>query len=441
MQVQDQLTQTYRQHVAQLQSHVQHILQTEPVDGLVIHSGQTKRYFLDDQDYPFKANPHFKAWLPVNVANCWLIVNGTDKPTLIYYQPDDFWHKTDTLEDDYWTDFYDIHVLTQANQVEKLLPRIVDRYAYIGEHIEVAKALGFEQINPEPVLNYFHYHRAYKSDYEVTCIKLATEKAVKCHLAAKQAFLNGLSELDVHYAYLAAGQMVEQDLPYPNIIAFNQNAATLHYTQHERLAPSAPLSLLIDAGAMFNGYAADITRTYSYKNNEFQQVINRLAAIQQQLIDLVKPNLSFGDLHHQCHVKIAELLVELDIVTLSAKDSLQQGITNSFFPHGLGHHLGLQVHDVGGFMADDRGTHMPAPQDHPFLRTTRKLENKMLVTIEPGLYFIESLLNKLKQSDQGKYINWDRVDNFIPFGGIRIEDNVLVQTTSTINLTRQAGLA
>ena len=102
----------YPAHVAELQTRSRNVLRRENLDGLVIHSGQEIKAFLDDNSYPFRVNPHFKAWLPlVDIANCWLVINGSDKPTLIYYQPVDFWHKVTPLTDSYWNEFFDIKIL------------------------------------------------------------------------------------------------------------------------------------------------------------------------------------------------------------------------------------------------------------------------------------------------------------------------------------------
>ena len=88
---------TFQQHIETLQKRVSEALERESIDGLIIHSGQGKRHFLDDAYYPFKVNPQFKAWLPViDNPNCWLIVDGCRKPTLIFYRPVDFWHKVPT---------------------------------------------------------------------------------------------------------------------------------------------------------------------------------------------------------------------------------------------------------------------------------------------------------------------------------------------------------
>ena len=96
---------------------------------------------------------------------------------------------------------------------------------------------------------------------------------------------------------------------------------------------------------------------------------------------------------------------------------------------------------MGGFMADERGTHQAPPEGHPFLRCTRLIEANQVFTIEPGLYFIDSLLADLAQTDNNQYINWQTVEAFKPFGGIRIEDNVIVHQDRNENMTRDLGLA
>lgn len=437
----DKLASLYQDHIIENQARVKKVLERENLDGLVIHSGQAKRQFLDDLSYPFKCNPLFKAWLPVtDNPNCWLIVNGTDKPKLVFYRPKDFWHKVPDEPSDFWTSEFDIHLLAQPNQVETLLPYDRERFAYLGEQLEVAKALGFDHINPEGVLNFLHYHRAYKTEYEQVCMREANKLAVKAHNAAKDAFYAGKSEYDIQRAYLSACQHAETEVPYDNIVALNENCAILHYTHFERQAPSEMNSFLIDAGAQFNGYAADITRTYSFKDDEFAKLIKAVDTLQKELVDGLKPGLSYVDLHLECHRKIAKVLADFQLVNVSAEKALELGIVSTFFPHGLGHHLGLQVHDMGGFMADERGTHINAPEGHEFLRCTREIEPNMIFTIEPGLYFIESLLQDLANSDNGQFVNWDNVDKFRKYGGIRIEDNVIVHRERNENMTRELAL-
>ncbi len=107
-------------------------------------------------------------------------------------------------------------------------------------------------------------------------------------------------------------------------------------------------------------------------------------------------------------------------------------------PHGLGHLLGLQVHDVGGLQKTPEGGSIPRPEGHPYLRLTRVLEENFVVTMEPGLYFIDQLLDQARGDHRGAKIDWARVEQFRRFGGIRIEDNLAVTAGGCENLTRDA---
>lgn len=437
----NQLELEYPTHIAQLQQRTKQAITRENIEGVVIHSGQEIKAFLDDNAYPFKVNPHFKHWLPLlDVPNCWLIVNGEDKPTLIYYQPVDFWHKVIPLSESYWGEFFTIKLLAQASDVDKLLPYDKKGFAYIGSHIEVAKALGFEIINPEPMLNYFHYHRAYKTTYEKVCLRQSNTLAVKAHKAAKDSFLKGSTEFEIQNAYLNAIGYIGSETPYGNIVALNNNCSILHYMNLEREMPQSHHSFLIDAGANFNGYASDITRTYAFKQDKFAELITRMDQLMLNAVDGLKPGVSYVDLHIATYKEIAQVLAEFGFINVSADIAVESGIVSTFFPHGLGHHLGLQVHDMGGFMADERGTHINAPAEHPFLRTSRVIEAGQVFTIEPGLYFIDSLLQELKNSKNSDQVNWQKVDEMRIFGGIRIEDNIIVHQSHNENMTRDAGL-
>ncbi len=437
----NELLKHYPAHITELQKRSKSALQRDNLQGLVIHSGQEIKVFLDDYGYPFKVNPHFKVWLPLtNLPNSWLIVNGEDKPTLIYYQPVDFWHKVEVLEDCYWNEHFNIKIITNATDVDKLLPYDKKGFAYIGEHIEVAKALGFESINPESPLNYIHYHRAYKTKYEQECMRCSNAIAVKGHKAAKALFLEGASEFDIQQAYLKATEHTCNDTPYGNIVALNKNASILHYTALEKSVPQAHRSFLIDAGASFNGYASDITRTYSFKRDKFAELITRMNTLMLNAVDGLKPGVNYVDLHIQTYKDVGNVLAEFGFINVTAEQAFEAGIISTFFPHGLGHHLGLQTHDVGGFMADERGTHVASPDEHPFLRTSRVIEVNQVFTIEPGLYFIDSLLGDLKASKHSSMVNWSAVEEMRVYGGIRIEDNIIVHQLHNENMTRDLEL-
>ncbi|GLY61326.1 Xaa-Pro dipeptidase [Pectobacterium carotovorum subsp. carotovorum] len=442
----EKLASLYHHHLATLQARAQAVLARHQLDALLIHSGELLTVFLDDHDYPFKVNPQFKAWVPVTqVPNCWLWVDGVNPPKLWFYSPVDYWHNVAPVPESFWTEDIDITVLRNADDIGQLLPSQRERVAYIGYAPQRAQDLGIraDNINPQGVLDYLHYHRAYKTDYELACMREAQKTAVIGHRAAHEAFLSGMSEFDINLAYLTATGHRDIDVPYGNIIALNEHAAVLHYTQLDHQVPSDVRSFLIDAGAEYNGYAADLTRTYSAQSDSaFALLIKDLNQEMLSLIDTVQAGVRYTDYHLQMHQRIAKLLKSHQLVRdISEEAMVEQGLTSPFLPHGLGHLLGLQVHDVAGFMQDDRGTHLAAPPQHPYLRCTRVLESGMVMTIEPGIYFIESLLAPWRESELSQHFDWQKIDALKPFGGIRIEDNIVIHDGRVENMTRDLNLA
>ena len=440
------LSALYKDHIATLQQRTREVLARHQLDGLLIHSGELLTVFLDDHAYPFKVNPQFKAWVPVTqVPNCWLWVDGVNKPKLWFYSPVDYWHNVEPLPESFWTSEVEIIALKSADEIAALLPPARDRVAYLGYAQNRAAGLGVkaENINPQGVIDYLHYHRAYKTDYELACMREAQKLAVAGHRAAHEAFLSGMSEFDINMAYLTATGHRDTDVPYGNIVALNEHAAVLHYTQLEHQVPAEVRSFLIDAGAEYNGYAADITRTYAAQaGSEFAALVSDLNEQELAVIGTLQVGKRYTDYHEQMHHRIAGLLKKHQLVNgLSEEAMVEQGLTTPFLPHGLGHPLGLQVHDVAGFMQDDKGTHLAAPSRYPYLRCTRVLEPGMVLTIEPGLYFIESLLAPWREGAFSQHFDWARIEAMKPYGGIRIEDNVVMYADRIENMTRDLHLA
>jgi len=261
---------------------------------------------------------------------------------------------------------------------------------------------------------------------------------VRGHRAALDAFLGGGSEFDIHNAFCRTAGVVDTALQYGAIVALNQHSATLHYGAAERSLPRQRLSFLIDAGVAFNGYASDITRTWGAGDALFEALVQGVDTLQQRLAAKVFPGQDYVALHLQAHREVAALLHELEVIKIDEEESVINGITGTFLPHGLGHLLGIQVHDIGGHQVDVDGTELAPPKGHPYLRLTRTLEEGFVVTIEPGIYFVDSLLDKLRAGEHSRHINWSRVEQLRPFGGVRIEDDVLATATGPVNLTREA---
>ena len=311
--------------------------------------------------------------------------------------------------------------------------------AAIGESGAVAEALGLAQ-NPPALLTRLDWRRAIKTAYEVECISEANRLGAAGHIAAEGAFQSGGSELEVHRAFLSAVGGLEADLPYPTIVGLNEKGAILHY-EGKRADVRNGKSLLIDAGARVRGYASDITRTFAggAADGRFCSLIAAMEGAQQALCEGVTAGRPWAELHHEAHLSLSGVLKDENVINLSPEDAVGSGLSRVFFPHGLGHFLGIQVHDVGGHLAGPDGRRAPPPKAHPMLRSTRTLEPGHVLTVEPGVYFIEMLLDGWRNGTESRRdaINWEAVDTLAPYGGVRIEDNVLVTDTGPRNLTRE----
>jgi Xaa-Pro dipeptidase len=431
------LADLYSQHVRIQSARTDAALAASGFDSLAIYAGRAPLYFLDDRPYPFTANPHFRAWLPLqDASDCWLVYRPGRRPRLLFLQPRDYWHKPPSTPQAFWTGHFDIETIREPGEARAHLAGL-PKCAFIGEWREELSDWGFAAVDPEPLLNRLHYARAIKTGYEIECMRRASAIAVRGHKAALEAFRAGASEYEIHMSYVRATELTESELPYESIVALNENAAVLHYQHKERQAPARRRSFLIDAGAQYHGYAADITRTYpAATDDEFAALIARMERAQQELCAGVKAGVDYATLHLSAHVKIGNILHEAGIIKIPGEEALATGLSGVFFPHGLGHLLGIQVHDVAGWNVSPEGERKPSPDGHPYLRLTRTLEPGFVVTIEPGLYFIETLLEDARSRDYAKHIDWKRVEQFLPYGGIRIEDDVVCTTGEPENLTR-----
>ncbi|KAE9531040.1 Xaa-Pro dipeptidase [Testudinibacter aquarius] len=429
----------FQQHLHSLQNVVQDILQTNHADGIWIYAGQEQCYFLDDQTKPFKINPLFNYFVPhPQASGSWLYLDGVNKPHLYFYQPDDYWYLHQPAPQAFWTEEFQWTILKHADEIKTYLGD-PQHSLYFGEEVRLAEALGFRQINPQKALNYLHYQRSIKTEYEIACIYQAQFAALKGHQAAQAAFFDGQSEFEINLAYLQASQQSDLNVPYANIVAINQHSAVLHYTALQQQNPAQRLSFLLDAGASHLGYASDITRSYSVDpNDEFAEMIRVLEHNKLALIEQMQVGYNYLSYHTMMQQMIAQMLQDFELVQLPAEQIFEEGINRSFFPHGLGHFLGLQVHDVAGFQQNRRGTHKAPPEVYPSLRCTRTLAPNMVLTVEPGLYFIPLLLQRWRNHPLGKRFNWQKIEHFIAYGGIRTEDNIVIRANGAENLTQQA---
>jgi Xaa-Pro dipeptidase len=422
-------------HLSRLQSVLEAALERAGFDALVVSSGAPFTYFADDVDATFHPVPHFNWWCPDPGPHHVLKLARGKKPRLVRYAPEDFWFESAPLGEPFWTSGFDVSEATTVDAVWSAVGPL-SRAAYIGNETDRAATAGLT-VNPRALVARLDWARSYKDDYEVRCVEEATATAARGHDAAKAAFLEGGSELEIHHAFVRAAGTVDEALAYGAIVAIDEKSATLHY-QGKRAVRNGRV-LLIDSGTRSRGYACDITRTYSASGCDprFADLILGMDALQQRLCAAVKPGTPYLDLHVAAHRGVAGLVVEKGLYKGTAEEAFEKGVTRAFLPHGLGHHLGLQVHDVAGHQKNPEGDAAPPPAEYPFLRNTRTIEAGHLFTMEPGFYFIPMLLRPWREGKDAERFDWKAIDALAAFGGIRIEDDVIVTESGHRNLTRE----
>ena len=407
-------------------------------EHLLVSAGGLVYGFHDDLDYPFRCSAYFGEWSPIqDRPDSYLLVSPGEKPRLFISAEEGYWDSPPAPVPDWVAAEFEVVAYRESADLKRLIGER-QHLAWLGPQDELTSAVNPSAVNPQAVINHIDYHRAYKTAYEIACMEKASRLAGLGHAAAAAAFAEGKSELDIHLAYLEAMPCADQDLPYRSIIALNRHASVLHHMALQRNKPAEHLSFLIDAGAQHHGYASDVSRTHVTQDERglsFRKLRDDLDVLQQALVASVAAGNSFTELHEDAHQRLAELLVNHELVNCSVEQALSRGLTSVFFPHGLGHLLGIQVHDRGGHMRSPDGEVQEPPAAYPHLRFTRTLEESMVFTIEPGLYFIEALLEGYREQS---LLNHQRIDELKPFGGIRIEDNVLVTESGVRNLTREA---
>ena len=428
---------SYSAHVAQLCERYGQAM-GDRFPAVLLHSGGSGHYFGDDREVPFQAYGHFAQWLPVNRPNQFLLIRPGEKPVYFQVVPADYWYEQDFAIDDQWREALEVRPLSAVAELPKPEPGT----AWLGPDPTVAEELGIApaHCNPPALLNPLDFARAIKTPYETAQLRAASGLAMRAHQAARLCFLAGGSEFDIHLAFLEACRQIEEELPYTPIIALDEKSAILHYQHKRRQLAGPPRVLLIDAGCRVNGYGSDITRTWTSPAADalFVDLLAGMDELQRGLVAQVGPGMDYVDLHLAALDRLAELLLALGICRGGGEPLREAGIPQCFMPHGVGHLLGVQVHDVGGRQLDARGGERPPPEHSPALRNTRIMAEDMVFTIEPGCYFIPMLLEPLRESAKARLIDWNAVDALYSHGGVRIEDNVRVSASGTENLTREA---
>lgn len=274
--------------------------------------------------------------------------------------------------------------------------------------------------------------RAVKSKEEVAEIEKAISIAYEMQTAAMRFAKAGMIERDVAGFIEGLAYSLGGGISFP--IIFSKHGETLHNHYHGNVLKNGDL-VVNDSGAeSILHYASDITRTFpvSGKFSQIQKEIYEIVLLSQlSAIKSIKPGISYKDVHLKASTVIAEGLKALGLMKGNIKDAVKSGAHALFFPHGLGHLLGLDVHDLENFGEGNFGYDDKIKRSSQFglksLRYAKSLVPGIVITVEPGIYFIPQLIDKWKKEKKFvDFIDYQKLESYKNFGGIRIEDDVLV---------------
>ncbi len=274
--------------------------------------------------------------------------------------------------------------------------------------------------------------RSFKSEEEILELNDAINITGAMHLAAFKATKPGKMEYEVVAKIMETLHSLNAELSYPVIFSINGQTLHNHYHGNKMLAGQIAIN---DSGAENSfGYAGDITRTIPVSgvfNDQQKEIYETVLKMEMDSIALLKSGILYRDVHINANKILLENLQNIGLVKGNIEDMLSEGVGGLFMPHGLGHMIGMDVHDM-----EDLGENLVGYSENmqrssqlglKSLRLAKALEPGFVITVEPGCYFIPELIDKYKSEGKFKdFVNYENLEKYKNFGGIRIEDDVLI---------------
>lgn len=313
-----------------------------------------------------------------------------------------------------------------SSQVHYLPPYRGEREIFIKDTLGIKVPASVELIRA--VVS----QRAVKSAEELAEMTNAVNITRQMHLAAMQATRPDRVEYEVVAEILKTVKSHNAELSYP--IIFSVNGQTLHNHFHGNLMKAGRL-VLNDSGAETDmGYAGDITRTFPVSGRftaQQREIYDIVLKMETESIASLRPGVAYRDVHLNANRILLEGLSALGLVNGDLDTMVNEGVGGLFMPHGLGHAIGLDVHDMEDlgeqYVGYREGLERSTQLGLKSLRLAKEVETGNVLTVEPGCYFIPELLRKYRSEGIfTQYVNYARLENYMDFGGVRIEDNVVI---------------
>ncbi len=395
--------------------------------------------------YPFVQDSSFLYYCGLDIPNLNILINTQENSTTLYGSEqsvnDIIWEgklttlnecaelsSIENIKNDklLLTDLTDIHSKTESIH-------ILPQYRTVSKNsLENIFGEEWENFISMNLIDAVVRQRSIKSDIEITEIKRAMTVTEIMHKLAMMTTTPGRQEEDIVGELFGVVHSAGLRFAYPTILTVN--GEILHNHSYKNSVQEGQL-LLHDGGAESKfHYATDVTRTFPVSGTftSIQKAIYEIVLkMQEEVIKNLAPGINYKDMHLLSSKVCIEGLKSEGLMKGDTEDALESGAHALFFPHGLGHMLGLDVHDMEALGEDYVGYNSETNRESQFgisyLRLGKKLDSGNVLTVEPGIYFIPALIDQWKEKGKHKeFINYNKVESFRNFGGIRIEDDVLI---------------
>jgi Xaa-Pro dipeptidase len=411
---------------------------------LYLESRATKLLEDNDEPEPFRQRRFFYYMTGCPLADCHFTYDISTDVSTLFIPPIDadsvIWSGLPTSIEEAKA-LYDVDEVKYADAINPELvslagatPKPSTVYAIANQVSHHVTFVQFDKKNLTLLKEAIERCRVVKDEYEIALMRKANDISGDAHRAVLAHLGKAKTESELEAVFLAkcvaAGA---KNQAYHSIVASGRAAATLHYVKNDQ-PMEGKLNLLLDGACEWNCYAADITRTFPLTGKftkESRAIYDIVLEMQEKCLAAIKAGVLWEDVHTIAHKVAIDGLLKIGILKGDAKEILDNRTSVAFFPHGLGHYLGMDTHDTGGDANyEDKDTMFR------YLRVRGTLPAGSVITVEPGVYFCNFIIEPyLKDEKHAKYIDSKVLEKYWDVGGVRIEDDVVVTESGIDNLT------
>lgn len=426
----------------------------QPKDGIILlKGGEQSTQYETDTDILFRQDSHFRYMFGVREPDCYGIVDLLDKKCTLFVPnfPQSYGVWMGPIQPQQY--YIDKYLVDEVKYVEEIPGHIQNRNPSViyvnkgvnsdsGKTCEPATFEGIENYNVDEDTLYecICECRVIKTEREIELFRMLSHAGSKAHAYNIQTLQCNTYEYQIEanmhqWFYLNYGCRTFSFIP---ICASGRNSAILHYghaaAPNDRIMRSGDW-ILMDMGCEFEGYVCDITCTCPVNGcfSEIQRIVyETVLEMKNSCQRMMRPGVEWRDVHLNANRVMLECMIRNEVFKGDIEEMMEHNLAGYFMPHGLGHFMGLDVHDVGGY---PRGVQRDNRIGLRSLRVNRTLQKGMIITCEPGMYFIDSCLDMVKADPKlNSFVNWEKCDELCTVGGCRLESDCLITATGCDDL-------